>query len=971
MIPNVRLDLKRYVVRARGALAFMAALAIGISTAAAQTAGTVTGHVSNAGTGAYLEGAIISLDPSGLTTITARDGRFILANVPAGQYQLSVSYTGLDRQTFAITVAPGGTVDQDVRLTSEIYQLEKFVVAGEREGNALAVTMQRIAPNIKNVLSADAFGNIADQNLGNFLLRLPGIGTEKSEGEIYRVQVRGVNADLNAVTIDGTRAASGSTRGLSRGFEIDKVPADFIESIEVTKAPTPDMDADSIGGAVNLKTKSALDRRERTITYTAGTSFNPQRETFRPAANFMYSDTVGEEKRIGLLLTTSYNESHKPRDSSNVAWERTTDTNRPVWFHQTDIGEDELEHTRAGLGLRVDYKLTENSTIFFNSMYSFYDDRLERRRGGNTNISTSSPSANVVAGWTDTVTTTINHRYRLTQLVRDRDITTYNYQIGGEHKWSSASLDWNANFSPSEGTEHRDIFNMELRGVGFRHERDNGGKNIKWTQTSGASIYDIANYTFLPLEMRDFVNNDEILGAQLNLRKQFETSKPTYIKTGFRMRSQERKQNEDRLVYDFVGTSAAKLSYYDPSYSYASYDGYYAPLPFNDVPKIAAAIRSGSADFRKNLATSLQNSTINDGVANEDVYAGYLMGGIALGKLNILGGIRMEATRIEATGNIEELTPAEVARRAAWTGPLTDAEIERRNTAQYGNLKTAKGSYNDYFPGVHLRYELRPGLVARASWSTGIGRPNFDTLLPDASINHDNQSINANNTELRPQYSDNFDFALEYYFEPSGLLSFGAFYKDITDFVYEDDAGVVQSGNPWGEQYVGYALRTDFNGGTAKIKGFEFAYQQQFSFLPGFWKGFGAFANFTYLESEGNYGGPGSVVSDAELENFVPRTANLGVSYIGHNWTVRAQMNYTGVHLDSYNADPSQRQYIFENYPIDLNIRYDFSPKIGIYLDVINVFNEPTNHEYTFTEYRRNRNDLYTTMWKMGISGRF
>lgn len=959
------------VIRALRALAFVALAAIGINSVSAQAPGSITGQVSNAGTGAYLEGAVVTLEPGGATTLTSREGRFTFPQVPAGSHELTIAYTGLDSQTISVHVDAGTAVAQDVRLTSQIYQLEKFVVPGEREGNALAVTMQRIAPNIKNVLSADAFGNIADQNLGNFLLRLPGIGTEKSEGEIYRVQVRGVNADLNAVTIDGTRAASGSTRGLSRGFEIDKVPADFIESIEVTKAPTPDMDADSIGGAVNLKTKSAFDRRERVIAYSAGTSFNPDRETFRPAGTLMYSDTVGAGDRIGLLLTSSYNESHKPRDSSNVAWERTTDTSRPAWFHQTDIGEDELEHTRAGLGLRVDYKLSENATIYFNTMYSFYDDMLDRKRGGVTNVSTSSPSANVVAGWTDTVTETTNHRYRLTQLLRDRDITTYNYQVGGEHKWSSATLDWNANFSPSEGTELRRIFNMELRGVGFRHERDQGGKAIRMTQTSGADIYDISNYLFLPLELREGVNNDEILGAQLNLRKEFETSKPTYIKAGFRMRSQEREQDVNRLMYDFIGTSAAKLSYYDPGYSYASYDKYYASLPFNSVPKIEAALRSGSTDFRKNLATTLQNSTIDDGVASEDVYAGYIMGGVALGKLNILTGLRMEATRLEATGNIEELSPEEVARRNAWTGPLTDAEIERRNTAQYGNLRTAKGSYNDYFPGIHLRYELRPGLVARASWSTGIGRPNFDTLLPDASINHDDQSISANNTELRPQYSDNFDFALEYYFEPSGLLSFGAFYKDITDFVYEDDAGVIAPGNPFGEQYVGWALRTDFNGGSAKIKGFEFAYQQQFSFLPGFWKGFGAFANFTYLESEGNYGGPGSVVSDSELENFVPRTANLGISYIGHNWTIRAQMNYTGVHLDSYDSDPSRRQYIFENYPIDLNLRYDFSPRIGVYLDVINVFNEPTNHEYTFTEYRRNRSDLYTTMWKMGISGRF
>lgn len=953
----------------RGAFQFFAVLLVAAASAAAQTTGSISGQVSNAATGAFLEGATVTLLPAGPSTLTSREGRFTLSPVPSGQQQIQVTYTGLDAQTVAVAIGPGRTVERDIQLTAEIYQLEKFVVPGEREGNALAITMQRIAPNIKNVLSADAFGNIADQNLGNFLLRLPGIGTEKSEGEIYRVQVRGVNADLNAVTIDGTRAASGSTRGLSRGFEIDKVPADFIESIEVTKAPTPDMDADSIGGAVNLKSKSAFDRRERTITYTAGTSYNPQQDSFVPLGNFMYSDTLGANDRLGVLVTSSFSQSHKPRDSSNVAWERTTDTSRPAWFHQTDIGQDELKHTRAGLGVRFDYRVSDDSKVYINSMYSFYDDRLERRRGGVTNVSTSSPSANVLPGWTDTVTNTINHRYRLTQLIRDRDITTYNFQAGGDHHWGDALLDWNANFSPSEGTEHRDIFSSEVRGVGFRHERAKGGKAVRLTQTSGPDIYELGNYSFLPLEVRDFTNNDEIIGAQVNFRKPFETRLPTYVKVGGRMRSQERKQDENRAVYNYVGSN--KLQFRDATYHYSSYDNFYPALPFHHVPSIAAAIRGNPNEFTLDEAATVQNSIRNDGKASEDVYAAYAMGGVDLGKLNILAGLRMEATRVKATGNIEELTPAERARRAAWTGPLTPEEIRRRTIAQYGNLRTASGSYRDFFPGVHLRYEFRPGLVARASWSTGIGRPNFDTLLPDASINHDNQSIRANNTELRPQYSDNYDISLEYYFEPAGLLSVGAFHKEIADFVFEDDAGVLGPGNPFGDQYVGYALRTDFNGGTAKVRGLEFAYQQQFSFLPGFWKGFGAFANFTMLESEGNYGGPGSVVSDSELENFVPRTANAGISYIGHNWTVRAQMNYTGVHLDSYNSDPSRRQYIFENYPIDLNLRYDFSRRFGIFLDVINVFNEPTNHEYTFTEYRRNRNDLYTTMMKFGVSGRF
>jgi TonB-dependent receptor len=700
--------------------------------------------------------------------------------------------------------------------------------------------------------------------------------------------------------------------------------------------------------------------------------------------SLMYSDRTGSEDRIGILFTSSVNRSHKPRDSSNIAWERTTDTDRPAWFHASNYGEDQLKHTRAGVGLRTDYKLGEDATLHFNTMYSYYEDGLERRRGAILGIDRRvvdridpggiprddrNRTATIMPGWTDTVTETVNHGFGLTQNTRERDVRTWNFQFGGDHRWAESTLDYNFNYSPSKGTEHRNIFRPEVSGVSFIHERIKGGKAVRLTQTGGLDIYDPASYELPELEFRDFVNRDRILGGQINFRKPFQTAAPTYMKTGLRMRSQKREQDQDREVYEFIGGNPSR--FHDTGYDYSAFRGVYPNLPFYHVPTVVGALETSPNDFRLDVAPTVRNSIVNDGHASEDVYALYLMGGVDLGRLGILAGVRTEATRLKATGNVEELTPEERARRNAWQGPLTEEEIRRRTVAEFGNRRTASGRYRDVFPGVHLRYEFLPGLLARASWSTGIGRPNFGSLLPNTRINHDNQSIVANNTELRPQYSDNFDVSLEYYFEPAGLVSAGVFQKEIKDFVFTDDAGTLGPGNPFGEQYVGYSLRTDFNGGSARIRGFELAYQQQFSFLPGFWKGFGMFANYTWLESEGNYAGPGTTVTNAELENFVPRTANLGLSYIGYNWTIRAQLNYTGVHLDSFNSDESRRQYIFENYPLDLNIRYDFSPRLGVFMDVINVFNEPTNHEYTFTEFRRNRNDRYTAIIKFGLTGRF
>jgi TonB-dependent receptor len=347
------------------------------------------------------------------------------------------------------------------------------------------------------------------------------------------------------------------------------------------------------------------------------------------------------------------------------------------------------------------------------------------------------------------------------------------------------------------------------------------------------------------------------------------------------------------------------------------------------------------------------------------------MGDFRFGRLGVVTGVRVEDTQFSGRGYKQEITPEERARRAAITGTLTPDEIVRRNLAEYGNRTKADGDYRDYFPSIHFKYQFTPRLVGRLSYSTGIGRPNFNQIVPDMSVNNENLTITSNNPDLQPQYSKNYDVALEYYFEPAGLISIGAFQKDLSNFIYRADAGTLGPDSIFGEGYAGYSLRTDFNGGSAEVRGVEVSYSQQFSNLPGFWRGFGMFANFTWLESEGDYGTPGATVSGTDLVGFTPRTGNIGISYMAHGVTVRTKMNYTGNRLDSFNADPSRRSYDKESFPVDLNLAYAVNRWLSVYADFINVFNTQTNHQYRYVKERTSRNDLYTTVVKFGVSGTF
>ena len=967
------------------------------SSSAIAATGAITGRVSNQATGAYLEGAHVVIQPTGRTVLTSRDGGFSFPQLPEGEYQLGVSYTGTDPQTVAVVVRRGDTALRDIALTSSIYQLEKFVVAGEREGSALAVQLQRNAPNVKNVLSADTFGSVADENIGNFLLRVPGITGDSPEGQVSSIKIRGVDANMNAVMVDGTRAPSGGTQnGLGRAFEIDKFPAAFIDSIEVTKAPTPDMDADSIGGSVNLKTKSPFNQKGRLGTYKLGTSYNTGRKSFRPTGTFTYSDLFGAGQRVGILLTGSFNWSSNPRDTIFGAWEPTLETNRPAYYTLSSAGEDYFEHIRGGAGVRVDYKVSASSTVFANVMYSGYRDRLFRRRNAFSGFTgtvfdrfdaagvprtATGQVATLLPGWNDRFTETINQTFQFTQIERDRRVKTLNLHVGGEHRLATAKIDYSLNFSPSEGWEKRINLTPTVTGVGFRFDRaatadDPAGATF--VQISGRDITNLANFTLPSVAFNEDRKEDRIIAGHLNVRKTLALPGAAYVQSGLRFRAQAPKQYFERPVYNYVGPAGAALTRFaeeDYTYQPRALRGTMPSTRFFDIGRIVHEFNTLPQYFTENRVTTLRNELTSDRNASEGVYAAYAMGGAHFGRLGVLTGIRIEETHVKGTGNFQFISPEERARRAAWVGTVTEAENLRRTQAEFGNRRTNTSEYRNVFPGVHFKYNATGNLLSRVSYSTGIGRPNFTTIIPNDSVNDAQQRVTANNTALKPQYSDNFDLTLEYYFRPAGVLSAGVFLKEIKDFIFATDAGSIAAGpdNGFGGDYAGYTLATQLNGGSARIKGLELSYQQQFSNLPGFWRGFGLHANHTWLETIGDYGTPGASLGNGQVPNFVPRSGNLGISFIQRGWTLRAQYTYTSRALgNTLNPNPALRQYNYSKRRVDFNASYTLRPALTVFVDVINALSDTLGDKpYIYIPARKRGADLFTAEIKAGISGRF
>jgi TonB-dependent receptor len=232
--------------------------------------------------------------------------------------------------------------------------------------------------------------------------------------------------------------------------------------------------------------------------------------------------------------------------------------------------------------------------------------------------------------------------------------------------------------------------------------------------------------------------------------------------------------------------------------------------------------------------------------------------------------------------------------------------------------------------------------------------------------------VTVNNPDLKPQYGHNYDLGIEYYFKPQGMISVGAFRKKIRDYIYTDTSQVIGSGadNGFDGDYAGYSLTTQANGGSAKIQGLEFSYQQQLVFLPGWLKGFGVYANYTKLKTEGNYGGT-AVVTNNSLPGFIPQNGNAGIGYRGYGFDLRVQAVYRGRYLRAFSTTPSLVTFQKSKTTWNWKSRYDISRKLSLFLDLENVFEAPLDSIYALYPDRITSMYLYHTKIVAGIIGRF
>lgn len=851
--------------------------------AAAQT-GTIAGTVVDSATRAPLAGAAVLVDGTSLSTATDRAGRFVIVRVPAGTQTLLISYLGHADERSNVSVTAGQTLGLDVQLARTSFA-ETVVVSADPigEGQAQALNQQRTGLNITNVISADQIGSFPDPNAAEAASRIPGVSIARDQGEGRYVLIRGTEARLNSMLIDGERIPA--PEGESRQVSLDAIPADQLQSIVVSKAVTPDMDADSIGGAVNLITKQAVGRPTALFSLAGG--YNALQ---RSADQKQFNGTIGRrfnQGRLGLLVGASG--SSLDRGSENFEAQYANGG-----LADLQLRDYHITRERYGVNVSGDVR-AGSSTLVVKTIFNEFKDYEVNNR-----IRFRPP----------------NSRIEHVLKNRQQDQHIRSALIGGDHVVAGrTTLDYR--FGWAEAVEHQpDRVDTNFRQTGITFSPNVSATSIdpeNIQPNPSANNASVARLNSWPTEV--FKATDRDLTGSANLQAPLGTRQGlvSVLKVGLKIK-------DKRKVRDFqIGAATPATPVLFPELQDTSFDNSrfmdFFPAGYPAFPGIDP--KASRALFAANAARHVVDRSGDASAyrAKERLYAAYGMVEFFVGdKLMLLPGLRYESTTVDYVGN----------------------DVRYNAAGQYQSTQPVTGGDTTGFllPGVHARYAVDDRTNVRAAYTRTLARPNYYALVPYELVRQDSSTITRGNPALAPTTSDNVDLLAEHYFRSVGVVSGGVFYKRLNDYIFPFRFQQTVFGQL-------FEVTQPQNGDSASLWGAEVAFQNQLRFLPGPLDGLGVYANYTWTNSSAQF--PGRIET-ATLPGQSSHLGNVAVSYEKSGFSARSSWNFHGKYVDAV-GDAALRDVYYDNHvQWDLSVSQQVLRRVRLFADFLNLTNAPLRY---------------------------
>ncbi len=911
-------------------------LAISAISVQAQQTGVIKGRVLDSDN-LSLPGASVVIEALGKGAITDNHGFYTITGVPAGSVEVAVSYIGFKPAKKQVSVEPGKTTSADFSLEAGIVELSEVVVTGQLQGQSKALNTQMNKGNITNIISSDQVGRFPDANIGDALKRITGINVQYDQGEARFGSIRGTSPMYNSVTINGERIPGAEAE--EREIQLDLVPADMVQAIEVNKAVTPDMEADAIGGAVNLVTRSApYDRR---MSFTLGSGYNIL------AGKPMYTGALvlGDRflnDRLGVIASASYHNHDFGSDNAEAEWDYLDENNKngTAYANEIQIRQYVVQRIRQSLSLSLDYKISTNHTVFFNSIYNHRNDWENRYATVYKDIEYDEDSG----AWTGVIERELkgggdNDNVNNARL---EDQRMMNFALSGDHQFGNIKADWAASYSKAseERPNEREIL---YAAEDLTFTTDFSDKSApKISAVTPASSADFSADYMVDGMTEEFQFTDDIdKNFRLNvtipmLGNEYKNS----LKAGVRYKGKDKERDNTKYEYspldedEFMANSLDHLKDYTKDNFLA---GEYETGTHVTAEYLGSLDMTNSSLFEEEKDIEETSENFN---AREDVFGAYVMLNQNIGpKLSMIAGVRLENTALE------------------YQGYQYDAD---ENVATQSDK--VSDSYINILPGLHMKYNFNNTTILRAAWTNTLARPNYFYLVPFRQITRADNEIAIGNPELVPTTSMNFDLMFEKYFRTIGILSAGIFYKDMQDFItFETREDYLFEDRTWD------TYEKPINAGNAKIFGLEFAAQRQLDFLPGFWKGFGLYANYTYTTSSvSDFRIEGREDEDVSLPGSAEHTVNASLSYDSKRFTFRTSLNYATDFVDEFGEEAFYDRYYDKALHLDVNANYVVTPGIRIYAEANNLLNQPLYY-YQGISSRLMQGEYYNVRFQMGV----
>jgi TonB-dependent receptor len=854
---------------------------------------------------------------------------------------IQCSYIGYEVKNVVIENYAGESIQ--IFLLPNSFLLGAVDINAEAKGAIRALIQQRVSDHIVNILASEQIEKFPDVNAAEAIQRIPGVTLQRDQGEGRYVQLRGTPPELTTFNVNGEQMPS--PEGKVRYVGLDILSVDQIDLIEVTKVFTPDMDADGIGGNINVITKSPnVEIPELKINFSAG--YNSLRNKNLGQFQFSFHQKMG---KLGFGIVGNYYENNQAAENMEFEFGKgpfygsqiLEKNNYFLQYRESQLRYYEVDRKRIGLSPVLTFKIKNGKEFYLKGLYSHYADQETRRR--------------IIHTMDDAVD--FNY-YLYGGIERDLKFRTKNQNLsslnlGGLWDWKWVKSDFQITFS---NANEREPDRLE---VNF----ENPGKAIQIAMNQNHPIFPISTYptpegqllssnfnfyTFQSLLFENAKVDDRNITPRLNVEFPYTSSTlgKGYLKFGGKIRIKEKSRDISSSFYgayfenvSIYPGSAPKLSIplVSDAFSKSNFFGY--PIKMEAIPganEIKDFFEFYPQHFIYNRTDTKVASFGEDYQAKERISSVYGMIKHEWKRLTIIAGTRLEHTNIDYQG-FQVLTKG----------------------SRFLGLDTLNDQRNHLFilPQFQVNYRLPNNTNLKAALTHSYARPNFEDVLPYRE--QDRTEVKYGNPDLKYPFSRNLDLIGERYFS-DGFFSVGLFYKHISNFVFFYKR-FAHEGDP--ADYALVEINKAINGNNAHLGGIELMYQRKFWFLTGFLKDFGIYTNYTLTQSKANifkrlpanyteavvefgkddFSGFANL-SETEfipLPGQAPHAGNLSLFYENAKFYVRVSSFFQSAFLFRLGADKELDEYYGQQLRLDFTGNISVGKSMRLFFDAANLTNAP------------------------------